>query len=162
MPGWLVSEGHMVSGRLQWLFCHGPLSCWAVNNCGNSSFWFCDFIHSKFCFRQTRYIFQRSDHKEKLSNFREYLKTKKTCLSNYFRGRSDGYWQSVPMFLRISSTIRTNKSSSTNWLRAPIEHILISSLLACVEVRKAFISNPGYQRKSRRTSPYSFVIALSS
>ena len=48
-------------------------------NSGNSSLWFCDFIHSKFCFRQKRYIMQKSDRKEQLSNFREYLKTKKTC-----------------------------------------------------------------------------------
>ena len=104
MPGWLVSEDHLVSGRLQWLFCHGPLRCLAVNNCGNSLFWFCDFFHGKFCFRQKRYIFQRSNHNEQLSNFLEYLKTKKTCHLKYLRGRSKGYWQSVPMFLRISST----------------------------------------------------------
>ena len=48
-------------------------------NSGNSSLWFCDFIHSKFCFRQKLNIMQKSDRKEQLSNFREYLKTKETC-----------------------------------------------------------------------------------
>ena len=31
-----------------------------------------------------------------------------------------------------------------------------------MEVTQAFISNPGYQRKSRRTTAYSLVIVLSS